>query len=285
MFGDFWSGSDLLGAIGLSLTAIAFVLFAGSFVDVLTDKSETGVVFGTVATSAITLALSLAIATKTRLPIAPTINVLGLAAMANVLVHIISDAGESNVGGIPSSFIESAILSSLPFGVAWLYVKRKHGRSLRELGIVWPLAPTAFPIAVGAWILALVSVGIWGLLVADIESLSPPDNTTVALEIAGGSLALAWLLVGLWGPFAEEIFFRGFLLGGLRGRVGTWPAILISSGVFALFHISPGLYVPTFLLGAAFGWVYLRTRSIWPSVLAHGLHNTLALLVVWQEIG
>ena len=119
----------------------------------------------------------------------------------------------------------------------------------------------------------------------DIDTISPPDNVTPVLEIAGGSLLVAWLLVGLWGPFVEEVFFRGFLLGGLRTRLGPWPAILISSGVFAIFHIHPGLYVPTFLLGVAFGWVYLKTRSIWPSIYGHTLHNTLVIIAVWQDIG
>lgn len=283
--GDLWGGRDLLGAIGLSITAIAFVLFAGGFVDQVAENAEAGLVFGVVAVSAISLVLALTIATLTQLPRAPTVNMLGLAAIVNVLIHVISDSGESDLLGLPPALIESAILSGLPFGVAWLYVTRKHRLSLRDLGFVPPAAPTAFLIAIGAWLGALITVAIWSLLIADIEPLSPPDNATSALELAGGSIALAWLLVGLWGPVAEEIFFRGFLLGGLRSRVGPWPAILISSGIFAVFHIAPGLYVPTFVLGVAFGWVYLRTRSIWPSILAHGLHNTLAIVAVWQDIG
>ena len=43
--------------------------------------------------------------------------------------------------------------------------------------------------------------------------------------------------------------------------------------------------VPTFMLGLAFGWVYLKTRSIWPAIFAHTLHNTVVLITVWQEIG
>jgi membrane protease YdiL (CAAX protease family) len=49
--------------------------------------------------------------------------------------------------------------------------------------------------------------------------------------------------------------------------------------VFGLFHIDPGAIVPTFALGLALGWVYLKTGSIWPAIFAHGLHNTVAVLV------
>jgi membrane protease YdiL (CAAX protease family) len=259
------------------------VLIAGAFVDVLHDDSETGVVIGTIVSAIVSFVLSLSIANVTRLPITATFNLLGLAALANVLVHVISDGGESEILGIPPGLIESAILSALPFAAAWLYVSRKHGRSLVDLGFIKTTGSSAYGMAVGAWVVAYIGLILWGLLIQNIESLAPPDNTSATLEIAGGSLVLAWLLAGLWGPAVEEIFFRGFLLGGLRHRVGQWPALLISSGVFAVFHIEPGLYVPTFLLGAAFGWVYLKTRSIWPSIFIHTAHNTLALVLVWQD--
>ncbi len=279
-----WGGVDLLGAIGLTITASSVVLFAGLFVDAIRDPSSGESELGALAGILPGLIMSLVIVRLTALPTASSLNMLGLATIANVLVHLFSDGGQNELLGLPPSFIESAILSGVPFGIAWLYVARKHRRSLKVLGFVPPSSPTAYLLAFGAWFLALIGVGLWGQLVTDIETITPPDNATPVLEIAGGSLIVAWLLVGLWGPFVEEVFFRGFLLGGLRNRFGPWPALLISSGVFALFHILPGLYVPTFLLGLAFGWVYLKTRSIWPAVFGHTLHNSLVIVSVWQEL-
>lgn len=280
-----WGTADLAGAVALSITANGVVVFAGAVTDAVLDGSPPQSIPGYIAAAAISLALSMLVVRITRLPLPATVNLLGLATLANLAVHVASDGGESDLLGIPSGYIEAAILSGVPFGVAWLYVSRKHGRSLRELGFVAPRSQTAYLLAAGAWFAAAIGVGLWSQLVTNIDTISPPDNTTPALEIAGGSIALALLLVALWGPVVEEIFFRGFLLGGLQARIGAWPAILFSSGVFALFHLLPGLYVPTFLLGVAFGWVYLKTRSIWPAIFAHSLHNTLALVVVWQEIG
>lgn len=279
-----WSENDILGAVGLSITASAVVLFAGVLADALQPSSEVSVLSIIPAVIAAAV-LSLVIAWVTKLPLAITVNMLGIATLANVAVHVLSDGGETELLGLPPSFVEAAILSGVPFGIAWLYVSRKHGRPLRDLGFLAPKSGTAFLLAGAAWFVALIGVGVWGQLVTDIETISPPDNATPVLEIAGGSLLVAWLLVGLWGPAVEEIFFRGFLLGGLNKRFGYWPALLFSSGIFALFHIHPGLYVPTFLLGVAFGWVYLKTRSIWPSIFAHTLHNTLVLIVVWQDAG
>ncbi len=278
-----WGKNDILGAVGLSITVSAVVLFAGAFADALQPSNDESAL-GFIATVIIAAALSFGIAIVTRLPMTVSINMLGLATLANVLVHVTSNGGESDLLGLPPSFIEAAILSGVPFGVAWLYVSRKHGRPLSDLGFIAPKSGTAFLLAAAAWFVALIGVVVWGQLVTDIDTISPPDNTTPVLEIAGGSLLVAWLLVGLWGPAVEEIFFRGFLLGGLRGRIGYWPSLLVSSGIFALFHIEPGLYVPTFLLGLAFGWVYLKTRSIWPAIFAHTLHNTLVIIAVWQNV-
>ncbi len=278
-----WNHEDLLGAIGLTISAGAAVVFFGAIPGEIHSGDASPL--GEVIAAVIATALSLGIVRATRLPFEASAGLLAAASIANVILYVLTDGGESELLNLPPSFIETAILSGVPFGIAWLYVTGKHRRPIREIGFVLPGSPTAYLYALAAWFIALIGVGLWDQLVTDFESIAPPDNATPILEIAGGSLFFAWLLVGLWGPFVEEAFFRGFLLSGLRGRMGQWPALLISSGVFALFHIDPGLYVPTFLLGLAFGWVYLRTRSVWPSIFAHGLHNTLAIIAVWQDIG
>jgi membrane protease YdiL (CAAX protease family) len=117
------------------------------------------------------------------------------------------------------------------------------------------------------------------LIWLDIDLLLPPDTAEKALDEAGGSIVITLVLVGLLGPIAEEIFFRGFVLPGLIKRLGVGRALVISSLVFGLFHIDPGAIVPTFALGLALGWVYVKTGSIWPAIFAHGLHNTVAVLI------
>ena len=89
---------------------------------------------------------------------------------------------------------------------------------------------------------------------------------------------LSVAIVGIWGPLTEEIFFRGFVLGGLRRRFGNRGALVLSAGLFALFHIDPTIYVPIFFFGIVLGWLYLHTGSVWPSVAVHVVHNTTILL-------
>ena len=98
-------------------------------------------------------------------------------------------------------------------------------------------------------------------------------------EMGAQSIFILFISVAIVAPLSEEIFFRGFVLPGLVKRFGVGRSLLLSSLVFGLFHIDPGAIVPTFALGLALGWVYLKTGSIWPAMFAHGLHNTVAVLI------
>jgi len=62
-------------------------------------------------------------------------------------------------------------------------------------------------------------------------------------------------------------------------RFGVTQSLLLSSLLFGIFHFDPGAIVPTFILGLALGWVYLKTGALWPAIFAHGLHNSLAIML------
>jgi membrane protease YdiL (CAAX protease family) len=103
----------------------------------------------------------------------------------------------------------------------------------------------------------------------------------------GAGTPLAWrmplvlVVVGL-GPVVEELLFRGVLLSALLQRWQLGWAVAISSLMFALVHL-PGLQWQWFalpdllLLALALAWLRLRSGSIWPAVLAHGINNLLAV--------
>lgn len=88
-------------------------------------------------------------------------------------------------------------------------------------------------------------------------------------------------------PFTEEIFFRGFLYGAIRARVGPVPAALISSVIFALVHgYTFAGFVHVFGFGLIFAWIYQRTGSLLPGMVAHGLLNLVLTsgLVGWYSL-
>ena len=83
-------------------------------------------------------------------------------------------------------------------------------------------------------------------------------------------------------PIAEEIFFRGFFFAGLRTRWSLWPAALLSGAIFGLVHAptGPTAAIPLAGLGVGLAWLYNKTDSIYPCMLAHFLNNAIAISVV-----
>ena len=74
-------------------------------------------------------------------------------------------------------------------------------------------------------------------------------------------------------PFIEEFFFRGLLLGWLKDRIPVIPAVIFSALAFAAYHQNWDYLLSLFAFGLILGWVFLRTKSLWPAVLAHGAYN------------
>ena len=81
---------------------------------------------------------------------------------------------------------------------------------------------------------------------------------------------------------AEEVFFRGYVQANvtrLLGRahpIGTYAAVLISAGCFALAHVVVQGQVTsllTFIPGLILAWLFLRTQSLLAPILFHGLAN------------
>jgi membrane protease YdiL (CAAX protease family) len=147
------------------------------------------------------------------------------------------------------------------------------------------------------WLLAAVAVGLlapWlgGMvthLLARGHEVGQNVEQIVRHAPLGGRIALAVLAVSV-APVAEELLFRGVLLSALIPRFGLRVAAMSSAAAFAAIHL-PGLgwhwyaLPQLLLLGLALVWLRVRGRSLWPAVLAHGVHNALALGVLFSALG
>ena len=91
--------------------------------------------------------------------------------------------------------------------------------------------------------------------------------------------ALLVALTSLLAPACEEIAFRGYLLSALRTRLGGGAALAAATAIFAAMHLDPVRFPALLLQGAAFGWLALRSGSIWPAVSAHAANNLAAALL------
>jgi sodium transport system permease protein len=91
------------------------------------------------------------------------------------------------------------------------------------------------------------------------------------------------LLLALVSAVSKEVAFRGWMLNGLRQRYRPWTAILISSLLFAAFHMNAFVMVPAFLLGLVLGVLAVRSGSLLPGILLH--LGCYAILIYGAEPG
>ena len=177
----------------------------------------------------------------------------------------IGEGQRASLAAIPAVL---ALVVSLP-----LRLRRQWGEPhpWRSLGVVgpWPAVLQALVrgLLKAATLLALVVVGL-----QLAGALSWPLQTSAAVLLNGLALALG---VG----FAEELLFRGWLLGELELKFGRQRALWLQAALFSLVHtrfnlpLLPllGLLGGLVLLGLALG---LQRRAdgglLWGAVGLHG---------------
>ena len=110
------------------------------------------------------------------------------------------------------------------------------------------------------------------------------------------------LVVVVVGPAVEELVFRGAVFNGLRrlgglvsrglaaskgderkttaGRVSFILSALVSSAVFALLHLEPVLLPALLLLAVALCYLFEKTESLLPPIVAHATFNSFATSII-----
>ncbi len=150
-------------------------------------------------------------------------------------------------------------------------------------GLDSALGPT-----VGAFVAAAIAYFAYIVAAAVYSSLTHPEQKDITRDLGfghggWGTVAAALLIVAA-APVAEEIFFRGFIFGGFRGRFSFATAALISAAIFGVFHYtgagSLGVVPQLAFLGFALAWVYEETGSIYPTMAIHATNNLLAFVIL-----
>ncbi|MCH7485193.1 MAG: CPBP family intramembrane metalloprotease [Chloroflexi bacterium] len=207
------------------------------------------------------------------------------------LLLIALNIGTAVTTDVDTDFTEGELIVALAFGfvvtitflaLAYHFAVRKYNGTLRSLGFVWPTGLAWwFPGAIlgGALLGAYAYIGAIAAVGVEAESNVLENAYDYAIP-----LVMMGFLVIVVAPLTEEIFFRAFLFQGLAKRWGTWAGIGGSAAIFGLLHAgSPEtwLLLPpvAFIAGGIFAWGFARSRSIYPSLFAHVIFNSVSFIV------
>lgn len=81
-------------------------------------------------------------------------------------------------------------------------------------------------------------------------------------------------------PFCEEFFFRGFLFEKIQKTAGIPLAVIITSVLFGISHLSYTYAYAAFtavFLGVLFSLVVIKTKNLYSAIFAHTLINIVSL--------
>ena len=96
-----------------------------------------------------------------------------------------------------------------------------------------------------------------------------------------GMLFVNLFVMAFLPALCEEMMFRGWLQRRLSSSVNIHVAVWVSAFVFSAIHFQFYGFVPRMLIGAALGYMYYYTGSLWAPILAHFVNNAAAVLVAF----
>ncbi len=200
-----------------------------------------------------------------------------------------------NLSFLEVMFLEFAISFGL-FALLWFVVvprglklprKESFKAFSRTIGLstVKPLWLNIFlgVISIVIFGLSLILVGnLLGTWFLDWSILFRNPSITTGI---GWFIFILMLIPGIW----EEVAFRGVILNLQLKKYSNRTSIILNGALFGLFHLTNLIFgADLFLtlmqaiyascLGIAFAYIYVRTKSLLPTIIAHYLVNSVAQL-------
>jgi membrane protease YdiL (CAAX protease family) len=225
-----------------------------------------------------------------------TLAVLALAVIPGIVqaarMHM---AGPQPVAPTFQQFALLALLRCLQIGPILLFVMWRSGDSWRSFGVTRVrlvrdslIGIAAFVVAFGAYY--VVFYGAYRLFTREIYEFMRGTSTVSVRILFQAPYGIAqWLsLVGVsvTNGFVEELTMRSYLLTRLEQLLRSpSKAYILSTALFAAYHVYQGRagVINAAIMGAVLGFVFIRSRRIWPVAIAHAIGDfiPLAMLRLW----
>lgn len=92
-----------------------------------------------------------------------------------------------------------------------------------------------------------------------------------------------FLVLAVVAPICEELVFRGYFYGSLKAKGNIVSAVLISSAVFGIYHMSLLKFFTTGFLGLLLCLAVEWSGSLVSSILMHSLNNAMAAVLMFYS--
>ena len=179
-----------------------------------------------------------------------------------------------------------AFVYALSLAVAILLPRKvlKYKISRNELGLYG--LPTWIDLLLGPVGLFVAMIGA-GILIFIAQKILPgidweqEQDVGFNMLLTVGDYLFAFFALVVAAPFCEEVLFRGWLYGKLRGRMSALPAILITSVAFGVAHMQWNVGVTVFVMSIVMCLLRELTGTIYAGLVVHILKNALAFYMLY----
>lgn len=198
------------------------------------------------------------------------------------------------------TWLLSALTTALALVILWLVFNRKDKSfveyfrfkptSIKAILTAALLGLSLFFLVNGIMtILQLLGVGLLQVALELLYELDPEMAQTLeefynvyteSMNASQGDMGMFVIAAVLGAPLIEEIVFRAGPLTNLTRRMRPLPAIMITAALFGLAHGAPAQVIYTFVLGIIMGFLFVKTDSIYPSIICHFVFNGANLISI-----
>lgn len=177
-----------------------------------------------------------------------------------------------------------------------ILAKLDFARGLKGLGLRLKTAPKdlglAFLTLLAVWPLVLAAMSLTIVITRELSGreYQVPQHEALKLITEYPALPLQVLLVVMAvvvAPIVEEMLFRGLFQTTIRSYLQRpWPAIVLTSILFASIHPYVSHWPSLFVLALGLGYAYERSGSLLRSIFMHALFNGINVAgVLTQQPG
>jgi len=183
-----------------------------------------------------------------------------------------------SVSPIVMVYLPTIIIQWLVFGLIWIAVWRE-GTGLAGLGFK-RIRFIDFAWAGAFLIVSNLLLTLLSVLLAQINLEIPGEIELILPKTMAERII--WVFLSLTAGVCEEAIFRGYLLTRIRifGRFKNWIApVFIASLAFGSGHAYQGAggFILISVYGIMFALLFIKTKSLWPCIIAHFLQDAMAL--------
>jgi membrane protease YdiL (CAAX protease family) len=174
----------------------------------------------------------------------------------------------------------TALTSIISFGIVLLIGFKKTKRKFNEVF-------KFNKVSVFLWVAIIVFMTGFAIVTSETDNLlnyilPMPEIFRNVFEtlMAKQIFIISIIAIGIIPALAEELFFRGLILDGLKSNYSKRKAILISALLFGIIHLNPWQFYGGFIIGLISAWICIETNSILLSIYIHFFNNVLYTITV-----